>query len=98
MGKQILFVSPPIADPQILLLIPQSQIREFPCCPSPKIANPQICKVKNSISDPDPHSFAFQYLFLVSKLSQKPKVILKFEGELFKLIFVRRKIMYLRKF
>ncbi len=32
----------------------------------------------------------------VSKLSQQPKVVLKFECDNFKLIFVRTKIMYLR--
>jgi|LakMenEpi03Aug12_release.lakeMendotaPanAssembly.Ray.scaffolds.fasta_scaffold796490_1 hypothetical protein len=35
-----------IADSQILGLIPQSQIRKFPWCPSPQNANTQICKKK----------------------------------------------------
>ncbi len=40
-GTQIIFVSPQNANPQILGLIPQSQIRKFLKCASPQIANPQ---------------------------------------------------------
>jgi hypothetical protein len=39
---QIIFVCQQIADPQILGLIPQSQIRKFLKFASPQIANPQI--------------------------------------------------------
>ncbi len=39
---QICFLSPQIAYPQILGLIPQSQIHKFPRCANPQIANPQI--------------------------------------------------------
>jgi hypothetical protein len=42
-GTQIFFVGPQIANPQILELIPQSQIRTFLMGASPQIANPQIC-------------------------------------------------------
>ncbi len=31
------------------------QIRKFPWCPSLHIPNPQNCKEKGSVSDPDPH-------------------------------------------
>jgi hypothetical protein len=40
-GTQIIFVSPQIANPQILGLIPQLKIRKFLKCASPQIANPQ---------------------------------------------------------
>jgi hypothetical protein len=36
MGTQILFVSPQIANPQIIGLIPQSHIRKFEVCQSTK--------------------------------------------------------------
>ncbi len=68
-------------------------------CASPHIENPQICNKKSSVSDPDPHwivSNAFFYLRKyildyqmpcnsVSKLSQKPKVVLKFLCDLLSL-------------
>jgi hypothetical protein len=41
--------NPQIANPQILGLFPQSQIREFLRCASPQIANPQICKKKKQL-------------------------------------------------
>ncbi len=73
---RISFVSPQIANLQILGLIPQSQIRKFMRCASPQItnpqivclvyspqiANPQICKDKSSVSYLDPHWFVFLYL------------------------------------
>ncbi len=72
-------------------------IRKFLRWSSPQIANPQICKEKNSVSDPDQHWFAsiifiptlvIKYILdyetpctsnSVSKLSQKPKLVHKFE-------------------
>jgi hypothetical protein len=42
MGAQMLFVSPQIANPQIIRLIPQWQILKFLRCASPQSANPQI--------------------------------------------------------
>jgi hypothetical protein len=62
-GHAKFFDSPQIANPQIHGLIPQaqtrkSQIRKLPWCPSVQIANPQICKAKSSVFDPDPHWFA----------------------------------------
>jgi len=78
---------------------------------NPQIPNPQFCKEKGSVSYPIPHWFAsntffyiYQYIWnyempcnYISKLSQKPNVVLKFEWEHFKLIFVSEKIMYLRR-
>jgi hypothetical protein len=49
-GNANFFVGPQIANPQILGLIPQSQIRKFLRCASPQIANPQICYVNPQIS------------------------------------------------
>ncbi len=43
MGKQIFFVSPQMANPQILGLTPQSQVPKFLKYASLQIANPQIC-------------------------------------------------------
>jgi hypothetical protein len=40
------------------------QIRKFSWCPSPRIPNPQNCKEKGSVSDPDPHWFASIYFRL----------------------------------
>jgi hypothetical protein len=118
-GTQILFLLQQIANPQTLGLIPYSEIRKFlryastyaNCksskfpCPSPPIANPQICQEKSIVSDPDPNwpppiFFSLRKYILdyempcASKLSQKPKAVLKFEWKHFKLIFVRRKNMY----
>jgi len=45
-GRANFFVSPQLAYPQILGLIPQSQIRKFLRCASPQIAKPQICNVQ----------------------------------------------------
>jgi hypothetical protein len=42
-GTQIFVVSPQIANPQILRLILQSQVRKLLRCASPLVANPQIC-------------------------------------------------------
>ncbi len=42
-GHAIFFVSPQIANPQILGLIPQAQICTFLRCASPQIPNPKIC-------------------------------------------------------
>jgi hypothetical protein len=61
-GTQILLFIPQIANPQILELIPQSQICQFLRCASPQITNTQSCKEK-SISDPDLHWFAFNIIF-----------------------------------
>jgi hypothetical protein len=73
------FVCLQIANPQILGFIPQSQILKFLRRASPqfanpqislvsqptnrKSANPQICKEKNNVSDPDPHWFASNIFF-----------------------------------
>jgi hypothetical protein len=60
---------------------------------SPHISNLQICKEKSSVSDPDPQMFAVNIFFYLrkyildyeipcnslAKMSQKPKVVLKFE-------------------
>jgi hypothetical protein len=56
-GRQIFF-SPQIANPQILRLIPQSQISKYLWCSSPQITNPKISMEKGIVSDPDPHWFA----------------------------------------
>jgi hypothetical protein len=53
-------VSPQIANPQsreFLGSFCKSQTRKFPWYPSSQIANPQICKEKSCVSDPDPHWF-----------------------------------------
>jgi sorbitol-specific phosphotransferase system component IIBC len=46
----ILFLSPKIANPQILGLILLSQIRKFLRCVNPQIANPQIFMINPQIS------------------------------------------------
>jgi hypothetical protein len=76
------------------------QIRKFPWRPRPQIGNPQICKEKSRGSDSDPHRFASYIFFYLRKyildykmicnsalknLSPKPKVVVKFEWERFKL-------------
>jgi hypothetical protein len=62
-GTQILFFIPQIENPQILELIPQSQICKFLArCASPQFTNTQSCKEKSS-SDPDMHWFAFNIIF-----------------------------------
>ncbi len=40
------------------------QVRKFPLCSSPQIANPQICKEKGSDYDPDPIRMFASYTFL----------------------------------
>jgi hypothetical protein len=56
--------SPQIANPQIYKrIIRKSHICKFPWCSSLQIANPQICKEENSVSDPDPHWFASNIFF-----------------------------------
>jgi hypothetical protein len=42
---------------------PQITYLKIPWCSSPQIANPQICKEENSVSDPDPHWFASNIFF-----------------------------------
>jgi hypothetical protein len=112
MGKLIFFVRPQIANPQIFGLIPQSQIRKFLRCSGPQILkfvmiNPTIVNPQIFLGVPVRKSFLIQialvcllYFFYLrnsfSKLSQKPKVVLKFEREHFKLIFIGQKIIYLR--
>jgi hypothetical protein len=44
MGTQIFFVSPQIANPEILGVIPQTKMLKNFECASPKIAKPQICE------------------------------------------------------
>ncbi len=50
-------------------LILQLQIRKFLRCASPQIPNPQFCKEKGSVSDPDPHWFATNTFFYLRKSS-----------------------------
>jgi hypothetical protein len=45
-ARKFYFVSPKIANPQILGIIPQSQNRKFLRCARPQIANPKICNDK----------------------------------------------------
>jgi hypothetical protein len=81
-ATQILFVSPQIANPHIVWLIPQFQIRKFLSCSIPQIANPQIC---NFLGVPV-RKFA--------NLQGKKKQCFRSRST-FKIIFVKRKIMYL---
>jgi hypothetical protein len=45
------------------MIKPQIAISKFPWRSSPHMANPQICKEKNSVSNPDPHWLASNIFF-----------------------------------
>jgi hypothetical protein len=87
-GTQIYFLSTN-NKPTNSFLIPQLQIRKFPRCPSPQIAKPAHLQGKKQCSDPDPEAlvcppkiFILDYEIpcnSASKLSQKPKLVLKLE-------------------
>ncbi len=71
------------------------------------IANPQICKEKGSVSDPYPHWFDSNTFFCLRKYildyempcncPKSQKSSLNLNGSFFRLIFIRRKILYFRK-